>query len=247
MQETLLSLFAAHLVADFLLQPDALIRNKKRPAFFAAHIALVAATAALFLGGMHLRLLAALAVSHALADAIKTYACKDTLRAFLLDQIFHLAFIVALALRFPDVAASGIWPRVFERHTDDFYTVLAIASFFLVNVRVGAILIAKICGPLLAEVGRGVVDGLGKGGLYIGMIERSIVFLLIGVGQPGGVGFLLAAKSILRFGDLREAHQIKATEYIIIGTLLSFGWALACAYAAEAVASVWAPEPAPAP
>ena len=40
------------------------------------------------------------------------------------------------------------------------------------------------------------------------------------------VGFLLAAKSIFRFGDLKEAHDIKLTEYVLIGTLLSFGIAI---------------------
>ncbi|RYE13805.1 MAG: DUF3307 domain-containing protein, partial [Sphingobacteriales bacterium] len=43
------------------------------------------------------------------------------------------------------------------------------------------------------------------------------------------VGFLLAAKSIFRFGDLKEAHDIKLTEYVLIGTLLSFGMAIVTA------------------
>jgi hypothetical protein len=38
-----------------------------------------------------------------------------------------------------------------------------------------------------------------------------------------GIGFLLAAKSIFRFGDLKDKQDIKLTEYILIGTLLSFG------------------------
>jgi hypothetical protein len=38
---------------------------------------------------------------------------------------------------------------------------------------------------------------------------------------------LLAAKSIFRFGDLKEARERKLTEYILIGTLLSFGIAIA--------------------
>ena len=34
---------------------------------------------------------------------------------------------------------------------------------------------------------------------------------------------MLAAKSIFRFGDLKENKDIRLTEYILIGTLLSFG------------------------
>jgi hypothetical protein len=39
-------------------------------------------------------------------------------------------------------------------------------------------------------------------------------------------GFLLAAKSVFRFGDLKESKDRKLTEYVLIGTLLSFGIAL---------------------
>jgi hypothetical protein len=41
------------------------------------------------------------------------------------------------------------------------------------------------------------------------------------------IGFLLAAKSVFRFGDLTRAKNRKLTEYILIGTLLSFLIAIA--------------------
>ena len=47
------------------------------------------------------------------------------------------------------------------------------------------------------------------------------------------MGFLIAAKSVLRF-DASKRKQ-KAAEYVIIGTLASFGWALICAYATLAL------------
>jgi len=40
------------------------------------------------------------------------------------------------------------------------------------------------------------------------------------------IGFLIAAKSVFRFGDLSRAKDRKLTEYILIGTLLSFGFAI---------------------
>jgi hypothetical protein len=46
------------------------------------------------------------------------------------------------------------------------------------------------------------------------------------MGYFDAIGFLLAAKSIFRFGDLKEAKDRKLTEYVLIGTLLSFGIAL---------------------
>jgi hypothetical protein len=41
-----------------------------------------------------------------------------------------------------------------------------------------------------------------------------------------GIGFLIAAKSIFRFGDIKESEGLKLTEYFMIGTLLSFGMAI---------------------
>ena len=40
------------------------------------------------------------------------------------------------------------------------------------------------------------------------------------------IGFLLAAKSVFRFGELKDAKDRKLTEYILIGTFLSFGIAI---------------------
>ena len=45
-----------------------------------------------------------------------------------------------------------------------------------------------------------------------------------------GIGFLLAAKSIFRFGDLNKAREIKITEYVLLGTLASFTIALLVAF-----------------
>ena len=49
-------------------------------------------------------------------------------------------------------------------------------------------------------------------------------------GNIEGVGFLLAAKSIFRFGDLNKAREIKITEYVLLGTLASFTIALIVAF-----------------
>jgi hypothetical protein len=45
-----------------------------------------------------------------------------------------------------------------------------------------------------------------------------------------GVGFLLAAKSIFRFGELSKSNEIKTTEYVLIGTLSSFTIAIIISY-----------------
>jgi len=59
-------------------------------------------------------------------------------------------------------------------------------------------------------------------GMLIGIMERLLIVLFIQVGFLSGIGFLLAAKSIFRFGDLTNAKDTKFTEYILVGTLASF-------------------------
>jgi hypothetical protein len=69
-------------------------------------------------------------------------------------------------------------------------------------------------------------ESLQSAGKWIGMLERLLVFTFIILGKWEGVGFLLAAKSVFRFGDLKDAKNMKLTEYVLIGTLLSFGVAI---------------------
>ena len=62
--------------------------------------------------------------------------------------------------------------------------------------------------------------GLPNAGKIIGIVERFIALALIIMGQYAAVGLVVAAKSILRFQD-----PIK-NEYVLIGTLFSFGIAI---------------------
>jgi hypothetical protein len=55
---------------------------------------------------------------------------------------------------------------------------------------------------------------------------------MVMIGEPADIGFLIAAKSILRFDTVKKNQKI--SEYVIIGTLASFGWALIAAFATKA-------------
>ena len=67
---------------------------------------------------------------------------------------------------------------------------------------------------------------LPNAGKWIGYLERTLVLTFILTNSIEGVGFLLAAKSVFRFGDLNKANDIQVTEYILIGTLTSFAIAI---------------------
>jgi hypothetical protein len=72
-----------------------------------------------------------------------------------------------------------------------------------------------------------ITAGLKDGGKQIGRLERALIFAFILVGEPTGIGFLVTAKSILRF---EEAKRQPVAEYVLIGTLWSFGLAMALAW-----------------
>ena len=69
-------------------------------------------------------------------------------------------------------------------------------------------------------------QSLPKAGQWIGYIERILILTFVFVGSFEGIGFLLAAKSVFRFGELNKAKEIQTTEYVLIGTLASFAIAI---------------------
>ena len=104
----------------------------------------------------------------------------------------------------------------------------------MIAVNVGACVIGTLTAPLLAEMRpedqetRKLPEprGFTRGGRLIGQLERALVFLLVATGNLAAVGFLVAAKSVFRFGEVKDAGQRKEAEYILIGTLMSFTWAV---------------------
>ena len=226
MIETFAALLLAHALADFVLQPDRMAAHKRRPLWFAAHIAIVLATAIATTGSLHPALLA-LALAHAAIDAAKLASRQTGLTAFLADQAAHLATLVATAALLPDLFASGLWSG-----QTSLPTLYALAAGALLAIRAGGFAIGLLMAPWAAEI---TLDGLANGGRAIGQLERGLIFLMILGGLPEGIGFLIAAKSVLRFGTVRE--EAKLSEYVIIGTLASFGWAMLSAWGTLALTS----------
>ena len=63
---------------------------------------------------------------------------------------------------------------------------------------------------------------LVSAGQSIGYLERILILTFILLNQFAAIGFLLAAKSIFRFGELQNDQDKKLTEYVMLGTLISF-------------------------
>jgi Protein of unknown function (DUF3307) len=223
MTETLAALLLAHVLADFVFQTNWMVANKNRPEGLALHGLVVLGTAIIATGGIDLSLFWLTAV-HVAVDAWKARA-KRGLGPFLLDQAAHLATVIALALWHPTIWADGLWAGM---------TVLPglmlIVAGAIIATRAGGFAIGLLMEPFAAKLPTEVTaESLPGAGRVIGLLERGLIFALVLLGQPGGVGFLIAAKSILRFGAIKDDRAL--SEYVIIGTLASFAWALLVAYA----------------
>ncbi len=96
MTHWILILLASHCLADFLLQPDALVERKRNGRFLLLHGLIHAAVAYLAIQNWGLWLLpVTLFAVHTLIDGLKQ-RFRDTAQAFLVDQVVHAASLAFL-------------------------------------------------------------------------------------------------------------------------------------------------------
>ncbi len=71
---------------------------------------------------------------------------------------------------------------------------------------------------------------LSGAGRWIGYFERLLLFFLVLQGDYIAIGFLITAKSIIRFDN---THGRAHNEYVLLGTLISFSAAFALTYSTQ--------------
>lgn len=216
---TFAALLLAHMLADFVLQTNWMATNKGRPRAFLAHAAIVLATALAATGTLRPELLAVTA-AHMVTDAAKTLSGRRGLAPFLLDQAAHFAVLLAAALYAPALWQSGLWSTA-----PHLPALMVLVAGLIAATRAGGFAVGLMMEPFAAAS----PQGLPGGGRAIGQLERGLIFLLILTGMAEAIGFLIAAKSVLRFGTVSDDRAV--SEYVIIGTLASFAWAIAAAFA----------------
>ncbi len=246
-QQILICLLTAHFLGDFIFQTDADASRKKRVFILLKHAFIVAAGGYLLCGIWDLWLIPLiLFLTHGLIDSVKVRVRKETAYSFILDQAAHLAVITVIVVAMvhpkmiPISKPSIFWVELLGK---GFLEFLIVVSGLVASIRAGGILIELAVKPFTDELEKGqkgtrtngpsMSKGFENGGKVIGYLERSLIFLLILTGQPGGIGFLIAAKSILRFGEVKDRQNRLEAEYIIIGTLMSFGYGMFIAYVTQ--------------
>ncbi|MCJ8154048.1 DUF3307 domain-containing protein [Chryseobacterium sp. SSA4.19] len=219
-------LILAHLFGDFILQPDSWVADKEnrklKSRYLYIHVLIITVLSFIFLWDLTLWWLAVLiGISHGIIDAAKLsfQTVKNKKSWFFIDQVLHLIVIGGASLYSHEFGFEFLESQYFLK-------ILMAALFLTMPASVFIKILLSSWTPVPETQGNIQTESLSSAGKYIGMLERLLVFTFIMVDHWEGVGFMVAAKSVFRFSDLAQAKQRKLTEYVLIGTLLSFGMAV---------------------
>ena len=238
-------LLIGHVLGDFYLQPARWVREKQQkrlraPSLYLHALVHTGLTAVILLATLSLPvltlllLLAVVYLTHAAIDAVKAYA-TPTAFPFLLDQLAHGAVLVlvwALATQQMTLLLSAFSSQWLS------YRQGIIAIAYLLVLTPASVVIKLLLSPWsdAAETSQHEPT-MALAGQRIGYLERLLVLTFILLHQLTAVGFLLAAKSVFRFGDLSKQRDRAMTEYVLLGTLTSFAITIAIGLIASGLVS----------
>ena len=221
----LLQLLLAHILTDFVLQPTWMVkhkrRNRGRSVYLYIHSLLAGVLTVVLLFDIRFWYVGLfVSITHFLIDLWKLHQGKDSLKYFLIDQFLHLVILLIAWLHLTNNFQNLI-PEIGAVFLNE--TALAIIIGYLLIIFPTGFLIGKATQRWQSEVEDDLKrSSLEAAGRYIGIFERILVLTFILTNNFSAIGFLIAAKSILRFSDKSESGARKQTEYVLIGTLMSF-------------------------
>ena len=224
-----LRLLMAHLLGDFVFQPNHWVREKEDKkglsVYLLYHIGTITLLNFIFLwDGAEWYIPLIIGFTHLIIDFCKCRV-KNNLVNLLIDQGLHILIILV------------VWVILYERSVflnDILLKILdspknwIIAIGYYVIIWPMGIIIGKLTEKWRIEA-KMDSDGLDKAGVWIGRCERILILSFVLVNQYTALGFLMTAKSILRFTDKEDTTQ-KKTEYILVGSLISFASAVSVGF-----------------
>ncbi len=217
-------LLLAHLIVDFILQPNKWVvhkqANKIASKYLYLHVLLHFSISMLLLWNLdYWKIALSIMISHYAIDLAKIYLnpiFKNQSILFFIDQLLHLVVLYCCAY-FAHLGQHTM--QLIQQLNWQLITAVIFVSF------PAAIIMSKLLEQMSSQI---EIDhkSLPNAGKYIGIIERLFVLLFIILDRWEAIGLLITAKSVFRFNDLKESNNRKLTEYILIGTLISFGLAV---------------------
>jgi len=225
----IIKLVLAHLVGDFLFQPkkwvDSKEKKKHKSKYLYAHIAvhLLALLALFQLSFQYIVAYAIIILSHFIIDLLKLILndkFKEQKRLlFFVDQMLHFTMIlIVVKYYYPNF---NFLNTIFETKN-----LVLVAFMIFVSFTSNIIMTVILSKWNVNEINTTNEESLQHAGKYIGILERLFIFFLVIFNYPLGIGLLITAKSVFRYNDLSQAKDRKLTEYVLIGSMLSFGLAI---------------------
>lgn len=215
----LVKLILAHIIGDFFLQRGKWIESKEKMKWFSPHLFLH-----VFIHFILILLVLwdfsiwpaafIIMITHYIIDGSKLSFQNEKTKGFWFgaDQVAHLLVLV--------LVWNFYWGGAEIGELSDQFWILLTGLLFLTYP--ASYIMQHLMDPWNEQIEMNQRESLHGAGKYIGMLERVFVYLALITGNAQVIGFLLAAKSVFRFGDLTKSKDRKLTEYILIGTLFSF-------------------------
>lgn len=235
--DILIKLLIAHLLGDFFFQPKRWTNKRQRYKFRSVHLyfhAFVHGVLAYILIGDWSQFLIPVVIIlfHFIFDGLKAYFIDRPI-LFFIDQGLHI-----LVFFFLWIAFYGNWSMISEM-TDSLSNplVLIVLVAYLLILSPAAVIVRIMTEKYQPDMSHGPagfmreketeeIIGLKDAGRFIGILERFLILTFILLQQYMLIGLLIAAKSVLRYSDIKSNYDRKRVEYILIGTLLSFSIAI---------------------
>jgi len=241
------NLFVAHLLGDFFFQTDTLCQKKQEKGLrgFAMYRHALILSAVSWLATWNVCFWWAallIGVGHLLIDALKISLERNikvsdkngnrcplgesrlAIWTFLTDQLLHVGWMYAIIRLW---LFHNDWSQIAFIEELGMKPLLFIIALMICG-KPANILIRFILRYFTNEH-FSKIDGSDsfKAGALIGTLERWLVVFFICLQQYAAIGFLIAAKSILRFNETKKPEK---SEYVLAGTLLSLTIALVCGW-----------------
>jgi hypothetical protein len=231
-----LAIYLAHLLTDFVFQTTRIVSNKHRGEWrgylihgvthYVAVLAIVTLADPHRLPALSFQLLAvSLSLVHLLVDwakvsLTKSHRIPDNALAFVVDQAIHLIAVIGVVFLLvrPSLQLFVSWLNRIRFLQE---SILLVSVVYVLVIFGGGYFIRALIGPLWKEEQGQTTkehEEVINAGLYIGWLERFLVLTALFLQSPATVGFILAAKSIARYPELKS---VRFAEYFLIGTLLS--------------------------
>lgn len=217
----------AHFIGDFYLQPVTWVHDKEQKKHKSIYLYLHSMIHGILVWVLlwewnAWKIALTLAIVHFGVDLLKLVFQEEKSKRnwFFIDQLLHIISIFILI----DIYNNGGIPYNISQILNS--KIIIFVTGYVILTLPMSIIIQKVLMPWSDIIGEAEDDSLLNAGKWIGILERSFVFIFIAANRWEAVGFLLAAKSVFRFGDLKESKDRKLTEYILLGTLFSFGIAI---------------------